>query len=182
MTRAWARLAPASSPTTSGKSSTGSPSRSRISTTGPSMRATARRPVQRGSMRGSTTWTAPPSLNFWGRQRAAAVLASSRLGAVSAWLIRGSYIGGRDPMIRDVTAGVERRDLASRLAALTPSGRARVPLGWALYDFANTIFSFAIVSGAIGLWLTRPEQFGERDGNVLLSVAVLSSVAINAIV
>ena len=85
-------------------------------------------------------------------------------------------------MIREVTAGTERRDLASRLAALTPTGRARVPLGWALYDFANTIFSFAVVSGAIGLWLTRPEQFGERDGNVLLSVAVLSSVAINAIV
>src|SRR5262245_20529622 len=70
----------------------------------------------------------------------------------------------------------------SRLGSLTPSGRAIVPLAWALYDFANTIFSFAVVSGAIGLWLTEGAQFGERDGNVLLSVAVILSVGINAIV
>jgi UMF1 family MFS transporter len=68
------------------------------------------------------------------------------------------------------------------LAGLTPSGRAIVPLSWALYDFANTIFSFAVVSGAIGLWLTEPGQFGERDGNVLLSVSILASVGLNAIV
>ncbi|HSL32444.1 MAG TPA: MFS transporter [Candidatus Limnocylindrales bacterium] len=68
------------------------------------------------------------------------------------------------------------------LAALTPSGRAIVPLSWALYDFANTIFSFAVVSGAIGIWLTDPAQFGERDGNVLLSVSILVSVGLNAIV
>jgi UMF1 family MFS transporter len=81
-----------------------------------------------------------------------------------------------------VTPGSRRRGIGGRLAALTPSGRARVPFGWALYDFANTIFTFAVVSGAIGLWLTQPSQFGERDGNVLLSVAILSSVALNAIV
>jgi UMF1 family MFS transporter len=68
------------------------------------------------------------------------------------------------------------------LGRLTPSGRARVPLAWALYDFANTIFSFAVVSGAIGLWLTEDAQFGERDGNVLLSVGVILSVGINALV
>ncbi len=39
------------------------------------------------------------------------------------------------------------------LAGLTPSGRAIVPLAWSIYDFANTIFSFVVVSGAIGLWL-----------------------------
>ena len=66
------------------------------------------------------------------------------------------------------------------LGALTPSGRAIVPLSWALYDFANTIFSFAVVSGAIGLYLT--DQFGRRDGGVLLAVAVALSVGINAIV
>jgi MFS transporter, UMF1 family len=70
----------------------------------------------------------------------------------------------------------------SRLGSLTPSGRAIVPLSWALYDFANTIFSFAVVSGAIGVWLTDGAQFGERDGNVLLSVGVIVSVGINAIV
>ena len=80
-----------------------------------------------------------------------------------------------------VASGASRRLLA-RLGALTPSGRARVPFGWAIYDFANTIFSFAVVSGAIGLWLTDDAQFGERDGNFLLSVAVVVSVGLNALV
>ncbi len=69
-----------------------------------------------------------------------------------------------------------------RLAALTPSGKARVPAAWAMYDFANTIFSFAVVSGAIGLWLTDTGQFGERDGNFLLSLGIVVSVGLNAIV
>ncbi len=69
-----------------------------------------------------------------------------------------------------------------RLADLTPTGQARVPVAWALYDFANTIFSFAVVSGAIGLWLTDARQFGERDGNFLLSLSVVISVGLNAIV
>jgi MFS transporter, UMF1 family len=70
----------------------------------------------------------------------------------------------------------------SGLAALTPSGRAIVPAAWALYDFANTIFSFAVVSGAIGLWLVDDARFGERDGNFILSVAIVVSVGLNAIV
>ena len=70
----------------------------------------------------------------------------------------------------------------SRLAGLTPSGRAIVPLAWSTYDFANTIFSFVVVSGAIGIWLVEPAQFGERDGNILLSLAILLSVGLNAIV
>ena len=62
--------------------------------------------------------------------------------------------------------------LIQRLASLTPTGRARVPAAWALYDFANTIFSFAVVSNAIGLWLVDDARFGERDGNFLLSLAI----------
>ena len=69
-----------------------------------------------------------------------------------------------------------------RLAALTPSGRAVVPASWAMYDFANTIFSFAVVSNAIGLWLVDDARFGERDGNFLLSLAIVISVGLNAIV
>jgi MFS transporter, UMF1 family len=69
---------------------------------------------------------------------------------------------------------------ARGVAGLTPSGRAIVPAAWALYDFANTIFSFAVVSGAIGLYLN--DQFGRRDGGVLLAVSVALSVGINAIV
>ena len=68
------------------------------------------------------------------------------------------------------------------LGRLTPSGRAIVPASWALYDFANTIFSFAIVSQAMGLWLVDDARFGPRDGNALFSVAVAVSVGLNAIV
>jgi UMF1 family MFS transporter len=69
---------------------------------------------------------------------------------------------------------------ARGLGGLTPSGRALVPAAWSLYDFANTIFSFAVVSGAIGLYLN--DRFGPRDGGVLLAIAVASSVGLNAIV
>jgi UMF1 family MFS transporter len=79
-------------------------------------------------------------------------------------------------------ARTARPGLLARLGALTPSGRPIVPAAWALYDFANTIFSFAVVSGAIGLWFTDDARFGERDGNVILSLAVVASVGLNAIV
>ncbi len=78
------------------------------------------------------------------------------------------------------SVGPANRARARGLGALTPSGRAIVPASWALYDFANTIFSFAVVSGAIGLYLTA--EFGRRDGGVLLAVSVAVSVGINAIV
>ena len=68
------------------------------------------------------------------------------------------------------------------LAGLTPSGRSIVPVSWALYDFANTIFSFTVVSSAIGLYLISNDRFGQRDGNALLSIAVVISVGINALV
>jgi UMF1 family MFS transporter len=68
------------------------------------------------------------------------------------------------------------------LGALTPSGRAVVPVGWALYDFANTIFSYAVVSYAIGLWLVDDARFGEGGGNLAFSVAIAASVGLNAIV
>jgi UMF1 family MFS transporter len=70
----------------------------------------------------------------------------------------------------------------SALGALSPSGRAVEPVGWALYDFANTIFSFAVVSTAIGLWATDPGRFGQRDGNAVVSIAVAVSVGLNALV
>jgi UMF1 family MFS transporter len=68
------------------------------------------------------------------------------------------------------------------LAALSPSGRAAEPVAWSLYDFANTIFSYAVVSTAIGLWATDAGRFGQRDGNLVVSIAVAVSVALNAIV
>ena len=68
------------------------------------------------------------------------------------------------------------------LGSLTPTGKARVPLAWALYDFANTIFSYAVVSTAMGIWLTAPEQLGVANGQALFSAAVVISVGLNAIV
>lgn len=72
--------------------------------------------------------------------------------------------------------------MLARLGGLTTSGRARVAVAWSLYDFANTIFSFAVVSSAIGLWLVDDARFGERDGNVVLSIAIVLSVGLNALV
>src|SRR5215211_7175263 len=72
--------------------------------------------------------------------------------------------------------------LLARLGGLTTSGKARVAVAWSLYDFANTIFSFAVVSSAIGLWLIADDRFGERDGNFILSVAIVVSVGLNALV
>ncbi len=68
------------------------------------------------------------------------------------------------------------------LGALTPSGRPIVPIAWALYDFANTIFSYAVVSYAIGLWLVDDARFGEGNGNLAFSLAIAASVGLNAIV
>ena len=43
---------------------------------------------------------------------------------------------------------------------LSTSGRTGVVLAWALYDFANTMFSFAIVSFAMSLWSIRDARRG----------------------
>jgi UMF1 family MFS transporter len=68
------------------------------------------------------------------------------------------------------------------LATSDPNLRARAKASWALYDFANTIFSFAVVSGAIGLWLTSDSRFGAAGGQAVLSIAIIISVGINALV
>ena len=77
-----------------------------------------------------------------------------------------------------------------RLAAIHPADGAALAVNlrpvakgsWALYDFANTIFSFAVISYAMGLWLVRPEQFGPATGQLAFSLAIFVSVGINAIV
>jgi UMF1 family MFS transporter len=66
------------------------------------------------------------------------------------------------------------------LGSLTRSGSAVEGLSWALYDFANTIFSFAIVSFAMGPWATR--LLGEGPGTFLFTLAASSAVALNAAV
>jgi UMF1 family MFS transporter len=66
------------------------------------------------------------------------------------------------------------------LAGLTRSGSAVEGLSWALYDFANTIFSFAIVSFAMSLWAIR--FLGEAGGQFWFTLAVSVSVLLNAAV
>ena len=66
------------------------------------------------------------------------------------------------------------------LGGLTRSGSSVEALAWALYDFANTIFSFAIVSFAMSLWAIR--FLGEADGIFWFTAAVSASVLLNAIV
>ncbi len=72
--------------------------------------------------------------------------------------------------------------LIAALAALTPSGRAGVPVAWALYDFANTIYSYAIVSFAMGLWVVDDARLGAASGQFWFGVANAVSVGINAAV
>ena len=66
------------------------------------------------------------------------------------------------------------------LGTLTRSGSAVEGLSWALYDFANTIFSFAIVSYAMSLWAIR--FLGEAEGLTWFGWAVSASVLVNAAV
>jgi UMF1 family MFS transporter len=68
------------------------------------------------------------------------------------------------------------------IPARDPNLRPHVQGAWTLYDFGNTIYSFAIVSGAIGLWLTDKSQFGPATGQLVLSLAIALSVGVNAIV
>ena len=70
--------------------------------------------------------------------------------------------------------------LIGAIAALTPSGRAGVPVAWALYDFANTIYSYAIVSYAMGLWTN--DRLGPSDGQFWFGIANAASVGLNALV
>jgi len=66
------------------------------------------------------------------------------------------------------------------LGGLTRSGSPAEGLSWALYDFANTIFSFAIVSFAMGPWTVR--ALGEANGTLAFTVAGSLSVLLNALV
>ncbi len=66
------------------------------------------------------------------------------------------------------------------LGTLVRSGSSIEALAWALYDFANTIFSFAIVSFAMSLWTIR--FLGEASGTFWFTAAVSASVLVNAIV
>ena len=74
---------------------------------------------------------------------------------------------------------------AAPTAAPVPDARNQRRLAqgsWTLYDFANTIFSYAIVSTAIGLWLTSDDRFGQGLGQLVQGIAIAVSVGLNALV
>ena len=80
-------------------------------------------------------------------------------------------------------ARIRRSDPAAwwrGLGEMSPSGRPGVVMAWALYDFANTIFSFAVVSFAMSLWSIR--FLGEGPGILWFTVALSASVLLNALV
>jgi UMF1 family MFS transporter len=64
------------------------------------------------------------------------------------------------------------------LGGLTRSGSPRQGLSWALYDFANTIYSYAVVSYAMSLWAV--DRLGAKDGQLWYGVATAISVGLNA--
>ena len=64
-----------------------------------------------------------------------------------------------------------------------PRNQRRLAQGsWTLYDFANTIFSYAVVSTAFGLWITADSRYGQGLGQLVQSLAILVSVGLNALV
>jgi UMF1 family MFS transporter len=60
--------------------------------------------------------------------------------------------------------------------------RPHVQGAWTLYDFGDTIYSFAVLSGAMGLWLVDDSRFGAALGQLVFSLAIILSVGGNAIV
>ena len=67
------------------------------------------------------------------------------------------------------------------LTALEQRNHSRIARGsWALYDLANTIWSYAVFSFAIGLFLV--DSLGDANGNFALQLSVALSVGINALV
>ena len=61
-----------------------------------------------------------------------------------------------------------------------------VPRGWlaswSLYDIGNTVWSYGVLSYAIGLWLTKDSVLGEAQGGLWLQLSIALSVGINALV
>jgi UMF1 family MFS transporter len=71
---------------------------------------------------------------------------------------------------------------AAPIPVADPNHRPVAQGAWTLYDFANTIFSFAVVSSAMGLWLSSDDRLGETTGQIVFGIALLVSVGFNALV
>jgi UMF1 family MFS transporter len=87
---------------------------------------------------------------------------------------------GADAAARPVVTALAPASWLRGLGALTQSGSPAEGLSWALYDFANTIYSYAIVSYAMGLWVV--DRLGPQTGQFWFGVAFAVSVGLNALV
>ena len=126
----------------------------------------------------------PAAAADWASRASASVRRTSPADPTTRPAVKRRRTARRTPPDHGVRPGHrrQRRERASRPRGPRPPAGAIVPVAWSLYDFANTIFSFAVVSYAIGLWLVQDTPFGECDGLLAFSVAVAVSVGINAIV
>ena len=108
---------------------------------------------------------------------------NGRSARSTPWPVRRALSSGRDATTSPSTRppAPRRARIGRGLGALTPTGRAAVPLRWSLYDFANTIFSYAVVSTRSGCGRPiEPVRARATASSVLIAVAV--SVGLNALV
>ena len=73
-------------------------------------------------------------------------------------------------MTEGIAAALERRSAPRSWIA-----------SWSLYDLANTVWSYAIFSYAMALYLVDEGVLGEAQGNLAFQVAIALSVGINAL-
>src|SRR5262245_31724804 len=121
-----------------------------------------------------------PNWSTWTRTRTPHQSGSQTGSRIFLMSLKPKAIGRQDSVPVMATCYGAGVALIQRLASLTPSGRAGVPVAWALYDFANTIYSYAIVSYAMGLWLTDDSRLGAADGQFWFGIANAVSVGLNA--
>jgi MFS transporter, UMF1 family len=72
------------------------------------------------------------------------------------------------------------------MATTATRSKLSVPRGWlaswTLYDIGNTVWSYGVLSIAIGLWLAKDSVLGQAQGGLWLQLSIALSVGINALV
>lgn len=72
------------------------------------------------------------------------------------------------------------------MATTAARSKLSVPRGWlaswTLYDIGNTVWSYGVLSYAIGIWLAKDSVLGQAQGGLWLQLSIALSVGINALV
>jgi len=72
------------------------------------------------------------------------------------------------------------------MATTATRSKLSVPRGWlaswTLYDIGNTVWSYGVLSYAIGIWLAKDSVLGQAQGGLWLQLSIALSVGINALV